>query len=164
MEPTSSGRPRRRRRRRNNVQAFREGGTDVAVGTVASARSFQALRCLTEASAIYTLIRQRRPTPSCRGLSPYCGENSEPGRYVTESLTTNPRVRERTGPKGDIPPFSPMWSLTTPWEKLVKIGAKVVSHGRYVTFQLAEVAVSRDQFRKILSLIDDLRPRPPARC
>jgi hypothetical protein len=50
-------------------------------------------------------------------------------------------------------------SLTTLREKLVKIGAKVVSHGRYVTFQLAEVAVSRDLFRKILRLIDDLRPR-----
>jgi hypothetical protein len=44
--------------------------------------------------------------------------------------------------------------------KLVKIGAKVVKHRSYVTFQLAEVAVSRDLFRKILSLIDDLRPRP----
>ena len=33
------------------------------------------------------------------------------------------------------------WSLTTLREKLVKIGAKVVRHGRYVTFQLAEVAV-----------------------
>ena len=52
------------------------------------------------------------------------------------------------------------WSLTTLREKLVKIGAKVVRHGRYVTFQLAEVAVSRDLFWKILSLIDDLRPRP----
>ena len=52
------------------------------------------------------------------------------------------------------------WSLTTLREKLVKIGAKVVCHGRYVTFQLAEVAVSRDLFRKIRSLIDDLRPRP----
>ena len=28
------------------------------------------------------------------------------------------------------------WSLTTLREKQVKIGAKVVSHGRYVTFQL----------------------------
>ncbi len=46
------------------------------------------------------------------------------------------------------------WSLTTLREKLVKIGAKVVRHGRYVTFQLAEVAVSRDLFRKVLSLID----------
>ena len=52
------------------------------------------------------------------------------------------------------------WSMTTLREKLMKIGAKVVRHGRYVTFQLAEVAVSRDLFRKILSLIDDLRPRP----
>jgi hypothetical protein len=52
------------------------------------------------------------------------------------------------------------WSLTTLREKLVKIGAKVVRHGRYVTFQLAEVAVSRELFRKILSLIDDLRRRP----
>ena len=52
------------------------------------------------------------------------------------------------------------WSLTTLREKLVKIGAKVVRHGRYVTFQLAEVAVPKELFRKILSLIDDLRPRP----
>ncbi len=52
------------------------------------------------------------------------------------------------------------WSLTTLREKLVKIGAKVVRHGRYVTFQLAEVAVSRELFRIILSLIDDLRRRP----
>ncbi len=52
------------------------------------------------------------------------------------------------------------WSLTTLREKLIKIGAKVVRHGRYVTFQLAEVAVPRELFLKILSLIDDLRPRP----
>ncbi len=52
------------------------------------------------------------------------------------------------------------WSLTTLREKLVKIGAKVVSHGRYVTFQLAEVTAPRNLFRKILSLIDDLRRRP----
>jgi hypothetical protein len=52
------------------------------------------------------------------------------------------------------------WSLTTLREKLVKIGAKVVSHGRYVTFQLAEVAVPRELFREILRLIDGLRPAP----
>ncbi len=52
------------------------------------------------------------------------------------------------------------WSLTTLREKLVKIGAKAVRHGRHVTFQLAEVAVPRDLFRKILRLIDDLRPIP----
>ncbi|MEO1192921.1 MAG: IS1380 family transposase [Pseudomonadota bacterium] len=52
------------------------------------------------------------------------------------------------------------WSLTTLREKLVKIGAKVVSHGRYVTFQLAEVAVPRALFADILERIDRLRPRP----
>ncbi len=51
----------------------------------------------------HTLIRQRPPTPSCGGLSPYRGENSEPGRHITESLTSNPRVREQPGPKADIP-------------------------------------------------------------
>jgi hypothetical protein len=46
-------------------------------------------------------------------------------------------------------------------EKLIKIGAKVVSHGRYVTFQLAEVAIPQQMFREILRLIAELRPQPP---
>jgi len=53
------------------------------------------------------------------------------------------------------------WSLTSLRKKLIKIGAKVVSHGRYVTFQMAEVAVSRLMFRDILMLIGRLRA-PPA--
>ncbi len=52
------------------------------------------------------------------------------------------------------------WSLTTLREKLVKIGAKVVRHGRYITFQLAEVAIPRDLFADILRRIDRLRPKP----
>jgi hypothetical protein len=46
-------------------------------------------------------------------------------------------------------------------EKLIKIGAKVVSHGRYVTFQMARVAVPRQMFADILMLIARLRA-PPA--
>ena len=38
------------------------------------------------------------------------------------------------------------WSLRTMREKLVKIGAKVVSHARYVTFQMAEVLGSKSHF------------------
>jgi len=52
------------------------------------------------------------------------------------------------------------WSLTSLREELVKIGAKIVTHARYVTFQLAKVAVTHDLFRKILRLIDELRPPP----
>ena len=52
------------------------------------------------------------------------------------------------------------WSLTTLREKLVKIGAKIVRHGRYVTFQLAEVAIPRALFAEILRPIDRLRLAP----
>jgi hypothetical protein len=31
-------------------------------------------------------------------------------------------------------------------EKLIKVGAKVVNHNRYMTFQMAEVAVPRQMF------------------
>jgi hypothetical protein len=54
------------------------------------------------------------------------------------------------------------WSLTSLKEKLIKIGAKVVRHGRYVVFQMAEVAIPRQMFQEILRLIAELRPRPPS--
>ena len=53
------------------------------------------------------------------------------------------------------------WSLTSLKEKLIKIGAKVVSHARYVAFQMAEVAIPRRMFHEILRLIAELRPQPP---
>ena len=52
------------------------------------------------------------------------------------------------------------WSLTCLREKLVKIGAKVVTHARYVTFQMAEVAIPRGLFRAILERIRRLTPQP----
>ena len=53
------------------------------------------------------------------------------------------------------------WSLTSLKEKLIKIGAKIVSHGCYVTFQMAEVAIPRYMFQEVLRLIAELRPKPP---
>jgi hypothetical protein len=44
---------------------------------------------------------------------------------------------------------------------LIKIGAKVVSHGRYVAFQMAEVAIPGQKVQEILRLIGELRPQPP---
>jgi hypothetical protein len=52
------------------------------------------------------------------------------------------------------------WSLTSLKEKLIKISAKVVSHGRYVAFQMAEVAIPPQMFQEILRLIAQLRPQP----
>jgi Transposase DDE domain group 1 len=60
-----------------------------------------------------------------------------------------------------LPKPAERWSLTSLREKLIKIGAKVVSHGRYVTFQMAEIAVPRQMFQEILTLIARLRA-PPA--
>jgi hypothetical protein len=56
------------------------------------------------------------------------------------------------------------WSLTTIREKLVKIGAKVVRHAGYAVFPMAEMAVPRDPFARVLALIGSLRPRDPAPC
>jgi DDE family transposase len=49
------------------------------------------------------------------------------------------------------------WTLTTLREELVKIGAKVVSHAKYLVFQLAEVAVPRHLFAALVERIGWLR-------
>jgi Transposase DDE domain group 1 len=59
-----------------------------------------------------------------------------------------------------MPAAAEPWSLTSLREKPIKIGAKVVSHGRYVMFQMAEVAVPRQMFHDILRLIARLRAPP----
>lgn len=46
----------------------------------------------------------------------------------------------------------------------VKPAAKVIAHARYAVFQMAGVPVPRDRFRRVLDMIDDLRPRKPAPC
>ena len=51
-------------------------------------------------------------------------------------------------------------SLTSLREKLIKIGTKVASHGRYVAFQMAEVALSRQLFAKIMQRIAALQSPP----
>jgi hypothetical protein len=56
-----------------------------------------------------------------------------------------------------LPSDVAQWSLTTLREKLVKIGARIVRHGCYVVFQLAEVAVPRSLVAEILRRIG--RPR-----
>jgi hypothetical protein len=52
------------------------------------------------------------------------------------------------------------WSMTTLREQLVRIGAKIVRHGRSVIFQMAEVMVPRYLFQEILTVIAALRLLP----
>ena len=83
-----------------------------------------------------------------------------PPMPCVSSSTRSPTISATSCAAGDPEPIKD-WSLTSLKEKLIKIGAKVVSHGRYVAFQMAEVAVPRTLFAEILRLIADLRPRSP---
>ena len=53
------------------------------------------------------------------------------------------------------------WTMTTLREKLIKIGAKVVGHAKYVIFQIAEVAVSCRRYRAIFERIRRLAALSP---
>ena len=57
-----------------------------------------------------------------------------------------------------LPKRVKQWSLRTLRVKLIKIGAKVVKHARYVTFQMADVLVSKRLFEEILERIHQLKP------
>ncbi len=87
---------------------------------------------------------------------PYVGLSSESGYRSGAAIETEISHKQKFALPNDVE----YRLLTTLREKLVKIGAKVVRHGRYVTFQLAEVAVPRGLFEIILRLVDDLRRRP----
>src|SRR5215831_7821007 len=53
---------------------------NVPAGTKVVVRSPDTWRALERATALSTLIHQRRLTPSCGGQAPYRGENSGPGK------------------------------------------------------------------------------------
>jgi hypothetical protein len=79
-------------------------------------------------------------------------------RLQLHALAYNPANVMRTL----VPPEEvERWSLTTLRERLVKIAAGIVRHGRCVALQPAEVAVLRALLASILRRIADLRPRPP---
>ena len=63
-----------------------------------------------------------------------------------------------------LPAKVAQWSMTTLRDRLVKIGARIVRHGRSITFQMAEVMIPRSLFQQILAAIAALPPTPPARC
>ena len=83
------------------------------------------------------------------------------GRHALVGLLRQSVFGRLAGYEDATPEPIKEWSLTSLKEKLIKIGAKVVSHGRYVAFQMAEVAIPRQMFQQILWLIAELRPQPP---
>jgi Transposase DDE domain group 1 len=93
--------------------------------------------------------------PSCHSLK------VNAVRIQLHALACNPADFLRTLA---LPVEVEQWSMTTLRDRLVKIGAKIVRHRRSITFQMAEVMVSRGPSERILSTIAALRPLPPARC
>src|SRR3954470_23265697 len=108
------------------------------------------------------------PNPSCEVSGSPTGSRSPPTRRPRKPKPPPPEqsghhqnsaIAPRAVPTGSkirallecVRQTVDLWSLTSLRETLIKIGAKVVSHGRYVAFQLAEVAVSRRLFAVIKS-------------
>jgi len=103
-----------------------------------------------ERVAIRWMRRRRAPSPRLRGE----GQDEGPGerrrreKHATPLTPPSPRQggeRERN-------------ASALMQNALVKIGAKVVAHARYVAFQMAEVAIPRNVFADVLRLIAELRP------
>jgi Transposase DDE domain group 1 len=122
--------------------------------------AFARIRRFCQPSTAGFRIKERRGAikwtrPSCRSFA------ANAVRLQLHALAHNLRnfVRTLAMPKTAEP-----WSLTSLREKLIKIGAKVVSHGRCVTFQMAQVAVSRQLFADILMLNARLRAPPAPAC
>jgi Transposase IS116/IS110/IS902 family len=92
----SSRRPLIRLHRRT-TEFRRPAGANVPAGTLALARSPQALRCSKEQNALHTLIHQRHLTPSCGGLAPTAERTLNPARMFTESLTLRPELENSLG-------------------------------------------------------------------
>ena len=93
------------------------------------------------------------------------GGTGETGRPVrVEALARCSRIAASAASAGPGRPLHPMkWLIIieTWYQSFIanERWYEVVSHGRHVTFQLAEVAAPRELLRKILNLIDDLRSR-----
>ena len=94
----------------------------------------------------------RAATPLCELRAPRCLRAALP-KLLPYRLS--PNGDEVTGllRRLALPPSVKHWSLATLRDKLIKIRAKVVHHARYVTFQLAEVALPRRLYWAIFERI-----------
>jgi hypothetical protein len=59
-----------------------------------------------------------------------------------------------------LPELARHWSLRSVQTKLIKMGGHLVRHARRLVYQLAEVAVSREVFRRVLERIAGHHPAP----
>jgi hypothetical protein len=108
MAPSSTGHRRRQPPRplKRDNELPPASGKRRPCRDVAMVRSSQALRCLQGQSALYTLIHQRHPAPSCGGHAPTAERTMDPARNFkkenfTERLDPRPGIREQPGSKAE---------------------------------------------------------------
>ncbi len=106
-----------------------------------------------------------RPSPAIK-TGDLCPDDSENCRFhplwryarlapPENTVRAHPTTRERPDSGDSDSKRRAIWGIP------VKIDAKVVSHGRYVTFQMAEVAIPRAVFVELRQRIAALRLRSP---
>jgi hypothetical protein len=107
----------------------------------------------------------RFPDPASRPRG-----GGKPGNWVSLALGSGqPGWETRKAllclaPGAPVSRFPGLPAISGLLQCLARTAAKVVAHARYTVFQMAEVAVPRNLFGRILEMIEDLRPRPVARC
>lgn len=84
-------------------------------------------------------VIEKKAQSSGRG----CHAARSPPTPCGSSLMRSPTISAIFCARSQLRSRSRDWSLTSLKEKLIKIVAKVVHHGRYVAFQMAEVAIPR---------------------
>ena len=92
-------------------------------------------------------------------MQTFCFESGE-ALAVCSGLWREPSLRDNLGNflrRLALPRKIKHWSLRSLLTRFIKIGAKVVRHSRYVTFQMAEVTINKKIFTEILFQIDQLQ-------
>ena len=131
-----------------------------------------AVRWMRTAMAGVALSRLCRPTSTLGAIE--CVNIPTPGVEASGSVpnafspcvsfarsSMGERASRLEGSPSVLPEGVRHWSLTTLREKLIKIGGKVVCHARYVTFQMADVAIPHKLFREILRRFARLKMKRP---
>jgi len=103
-----------------------------------------------------------------RAVTDQAASTSQMGRFETSAMTSPTNLTALADLSGRWIARAQMQrartALVLDIDSSVKIGAKVIGHGRYAIFQMAEVAVPRELFGRLLDRIARLRPPDPAPC
>jgi hypothetical protein len=105
IDGTSSTGRRRRLRRSTHKEITgipRHGGKSRPCRDGGGGETVRFFACVQKTTALATLVRQRRLTPSCGGHAPTAERTVGPARMIVESLTPRPGIREHNRSEADM--------------------------------------------------------------